>query len=163
MRCQAAERRASVSRERQRGAAALEFALILPLLFLLIYGIVVYSYMFVVQEAITFTAQEAAEAAVKVDPAQARDDYDAAVRNEVRTTAMRVLSFLPAAQQERVLGSDGSAVAVTIESSPTGIGGVVTVDLNFNFAGLFPTVSLPGIGLIPPMPRNLFARGVVGV
>jgi Flp pilus assembly protein TadG len=152
-----------VFQARQRGAAALEFALILPLLFLLIYGIVVYSYMFVLQEAITFTAQEAAEAAVKVDPAQARDDYDNAVRNEVRATATRVLRFLPTAQRQRVLGSDGSSVAVTIESSPTGIGGVVTVDLNFNFAGLFPTISLPGLGQIPPMPSNLFARGVVGV
>ncbi|MGH8458645.1 MAG: TadE/TadG family type IV pilus assembly protein, partial [Nevskiales bacterium] len=58
------------ARRSESGAAALEFAILLPLLLLLIYGLFVYSYMFVVQEAITFAAQEAAEAAVKVDPAQ---------------------------------------------------------------------------------------------
>lgn len=150
-------------RQWESGAAAVEFALLLPLLLLMIYGIVVYSYMFVVQEAITFAAQEAAEAAVKVDPAQDPADYDAAVRAEVVATATRVLDFLPESQRERVLGSDGSKVLVTIEPSPTGIGGVVTVQLSFTFAGLFPTIPLPGVGAIPPMPGTLEARGVVGV
>jgi Flp pilus assembly protein TadG len=147
----------------QGGAAAVEFAILLPLLLLMVYGIIVYSYLFVVQEAITFAAQEAAEAAVKVDPAQDPADYDAAVKAEVVATATRVLDFLPVAQRERVLGSDGSKVQVTIESSPTGIGGVVTVRLSFAFAGMFPVLSLPGLGAVPPMPSTLEARGVVGV
>ncbi|MGH8455117.1 MAG: TadE/TadG family type IV pilus assembly protein [Nevskiales bacterium] len=151
------------ARRSESGAAALEFAILLPLLLLLIYGLFVYSYMFVVQEAITFAAQEAAEAAVKVDPAQDPADYDAAVKAEVVAAATRVLSFLPAAQRERVLGSDGSKVQVTIGASPSGIGGVVTVNLSFNFSGLFPAIPLPGLGPIPPMPGTLEARGVVGV
>lgn len=151
------------SRRGETGAAALEFAILLPLLLLLIYGMFVYSYMFVVQEAITFAAQEAAEAAVKVDPAQDADDYDAAVRAEVVATATRVLGFLPPAQRARVLGSDGSGVIITIGASPTGIGGVVTVNLSFLFTGLFPAIPLPGLGSIPPMPATLVARGVVGV
>ncbi|HXG28480.1 MAG TPA: TadE/TadG family type IV pilus assembly protein [Nevskiales bacterium] len=151
------------SRRGESGAAALEFAIMLPLLLLMIYGIVVYSYMFIVQEAITFAAQEAAEAAVKVDPAQDPADYEAAVRAEVVATATRVLDFLPPAQRERVLGSDGSKVEVTVADSPTGIGGVVTVNLVFSFSGLFPQIPLPALGPIPPMPGTLVARGVVGV
>jgi Flp pilus assembly protein TadG len=147
----------------ESGAAALEFAILLPLLLLMIYGIMVYSYMFVVQEAITFAAQEAAEAAVKVDPAQDPADYEAAVKAEVLATATRVLDFLPPAQRERVLGSDGSKVQVTVGSSPTGIGGIVTVNLSFTFTGLFLQIPLPWIGPIPPMPGTLEARGVVGV
>ena len=149
---------------RESGAAALEFAFLLPLLLLLIYGMFVYSYMFVVQEAITFAAQEAAEAAVKVDPAQDPADYDAAVKTEVRAAATRVLDFLPAAQRARVLGSDGSKVQVTIGASPSGIGGVVTVNLSFTFSGLFPQLPLPFLeNPIPPMPSTLEATGVVGV
>lgn len=151
------------ARRHESGAAALEFAFLLPLLLLLIYGMFVYSYMFVVQEAITFAAQEAAEAAVKVDPAQDPADYDAAVNAEVRATATRVLSFLPVAQQARVLGSDGSKVQVTIAASPSGNGGIVTVNLSFAFSGLFPVIPLPVIGPVPPMPGTLEARGVVGV
>ena len=150
-------------RRGESGAAALEFAILLPLLLMMIYGIVVYSYMFIVQEAITFAAQEAAEAAVKVDPAQDPADYEAAVRAEVQATATRVLGFLPPAQRERVLGSDGSKVEITVGPSPTGIGGVVTVSLSFTFAGLFPQIPLPGVGSIPPMPGTLEAIGVVGV
>jgi hypothetical protein len=116
-----------------------------------------------VQEAITFAAQEAAEAAVKVDPAQDPADYEAAVRTEIIATATRVLDFLPAAQRERVLGSDGSKVQITVGPSPSGIGGVVTVNLSFAFSGLFPVIPLPGVGAIPPMPSTLEARGVVGV
>lgn len=151
------------TRQVQSGAAALEFAFLFPLLLMLVYGMFVYSYMFIVQEAITFAAQEAAEAAVKVDPAQDPSDYDAAVRAEVTATAARVLDFLPATQRERVLGSDGSKIQVTIAASPSGIGGVVTVNLSFAFEGLFPVIPLPGIGPIPPMPSTLDATGVVGV
>jgi Flp pilus assembly protein TadG len=151
------------SRRGESGAAALEFAILLPLLLLMVYGIVVYSYMFIVQEAITFAAQEAAEAAVKVDPAQDPADYEAAVRAEVLATAARVLDFLPPAQRERVLGSDGSKVLVSVGPSPSGTGGVVTVDLSFSFSGLFPQIPLPGLGSVPPMPGTLVARGVVGV
>lgn len=150
-------------RHGEAGAAALEFAVVLPLLLLLIYGLVVYSYMFVLQEAINFAAQEAAEAAVRVDPAQDPADYEAIVNVEVRAAAARVLDFLPASQRERVLGSDGSQVQVTVGPSPTGIGGVVSVGLVFNFQGLFPSLSLPGLGSVPPMPSTLEARGVVGV
>jgi Flp pilus assembly protein TadG len=150
-------------RHGESGAAALEFAILLPLLLLMVYGIVVYSYMFVVQEAITFAAQEAAEAAVKVDPAQDPSDYEAAVRSEVLATATRVLDFLPAAQRERVLGSDGAKVQISIGPSPSGVGGVVTVSLSFAFTGLFPQIPLPGVGPIPPMPGTLEAKGVVGV
>ena len=52
---------------------------------------------------------------------------------------------------------------VSIAPSETGIGGVVTVDLVFNFTGLFPALRLPGLGEVPPLPRVLIARGVVGV
>jgi hypothetical protein len=151
------------ARRGQSGAAALEFAFILPLLLFLIYGMIVYAYVFIVQEAITFAAQEAAEAAVKVDPVQSPEDYQDSVRQAVAAVLRcdntdgqgGVLSFLP--QCGRVSST------VEICPSPTGIGGVVSVRLVFTFTGLFPQLPLPGIGAIPPMPSTLEARGVVGV
>jgi hypothetical protein len=95
------------ARRGQSGAAALEFAFILPLLLFLIYGMVIYAYVFIVQEAITFAAQEAAEAAVKVDPAQSPEDYQDTVRQAVAAVLRcddtdgqgGVLSFLRPRQQ----------------------------------------------------------------
>ncbi|WP_322070385.1 TadE/TadG family type IV pilus assembly protein [Paraburkholderia bannensis] len=51
-------------RERQRGVAAIEFALAFPLFFAILYGIVMYSMMFLVQHSLTSAAAEGARAAL---------------------------------------------------------------------------------------------------
>ena len=67
------------NRTRQRGATALEFAFVFPLLFLLMYGILVYAYIFLLTESLTFVAQEAAESAVAVDPVN-NENYESQVQ-----------------------------------------------------------------------------------
>lgn len=62
-----------LSRVRERGASAVEFALVFPVLFLLVYAVIVYSYTYVLQQAITYTAQHLAEAAVAVNPTPSSD------------------------------------------------------------------------------------------
>ena len=65
---------------RHGGAAAVEFAFIFPVLFMLTYGAVVYSYAYVLKQSLTFAAQEAAEAAVDIDPANtSASDYKGAL------------------------------------------------------------------------------------
>lgn len=151
------------SRRRQGGAAAVEFAFVFPVLFLLIYGVIIYSYIFVLQESINFAAQEAAEAAVQVDPDE--DDRDALRIAEIRRTAVNVLGWLPENQRQRVLGDDdGSAVGVQFCTAGNGIcpasSDAVTVTLSFRVMEppLFPVLSLPGLGEVPPLPERLVAR-----
>lgn len=154
---------------RQRGAAAMEFALVFPFLFLLIYGTVVYSYLFVLQQALVFAAQESAEAAVKVDP---ETGSDAQITQAVQQMAVSVLSWLPQAQRDRVLGdANGSAVSVTLCEEgqafpcPADTSAVV-VRLTFNVASpnyLFPVISLFGVGAVPPMPATLTAMAVARI
>lgn len=144
---------------RQRGATAMEFALIFPLLFALLYGVVVYSYVFVLQESITYAAQQAAANAISVDPAVAGDAYVDTVRTRVRAGARAALDWLPEAQQERVLGSGGESVQVDLVSDPAG--SLVEVRLLFGLAGMFPAVSLPYVGEIPPLPEALTATATV--
>lgn len=147
-------------RWRQLGAAAVEFAFVFPLLFLLIYGVIVYSYVFVLQESIAYAAQKAAEAAVTVAPDAA--GYDALAREQAKTMAGRVLSWLPAAQRERVLGDDNGKVEVLF--IPVGDSDAVQVTLRFELRGLFPVLNLPLIGEVPPLPeRPLFAQAVARV
>ena len=74
-----------------RGAAAVEFAFVFPVLFLLIYGVIVYSYIFMLQESINYAAQQAAEAAVAVEPDIA--GYDALATARARMMASRVLTI----------------------------------------------------------------------
>ena len=152
-------------RRRQCGAVAVEFALVFPLLFLLMYGIVVYSYVFVLNSALNFAAQESAEAAVQVDPTAANADSLRTTR--ARQTAAAVLNWLPVAQRDRVVGNGGSAVQVQFcpESAqeacpPDGGGIIVTLVMPVTEPALFPRVTLPLVGAIPPLPVSLRAQAV---
>lgn len=49
----------------QRGAAAIEFALIFPAFFMLLYGIITYALIFVAQQSLTLAAEEGARAALR--------------------------------------------------------------------------------------------------
>jgi len=154
---------------RQAGAAAVEFALVFPLLFLLIYGMLVYSYLFVLQQSLVFAAQEAAEAVVQVDP---ETGTDAQRTQRAQQMATQILSWLPEGQRLRVLGdNNGGAVAVTIceigqaSPCPTSSSGVI-VRLTFNVASpsyLFPVINFVGMGPVPPMPTTLTAMAVARI
>lgn len=155
-------------RHRQSGAAAVEFAFVFPFLFLLMYGVVVYAYLFVIHQSMSYAAQEAAEAAVAVSPAASNPDSLRATR--IRSTATAVLSWMPAAQRQRVVGTAGERVQ--IQYCVGGSGGlcpsgtdavIVTLTFNPNSPALFPVVQMPLLGAIPPMPAQLTARAVARI
>ncbi len=146
---------------RQTGATALEFALIFPLLFAMLYGVVAYSYVFVLQESITYAAQQAAATAVNVSPAVAGGGYQDAVRTRVRAGAVASLSWLPDSQRARVLGANGEAVEVTFPVSTAG--SLVAVRMVFDLQDLFPAMNLPFVGSFPPLPDSLVTSATVVV
>lgn len=146
---------------RQHGAAAVEFAFVFPILFALIYAAIVYGYVFVVNESVHFAAKEAAESAVRVDPAIA--DYEQRVTRIVRATAVESLEWMPEGQRARVIGDEaGSKVQVqfeTVESERA-----LRVRLVFDVVAprpLFPVVRLPLVGPVPPLPEHLRASAMV--
>lgn len=157
------------SRARQNGATAVEFAFVFPILFMLMYGIVVYAYVFVVQQSLQYAVQEAAEAAVKVNPAAG--NADALRAANARLTAARVLRWLPSGQQQRVIG-DASGSAVTVEQQAPGCawcppdshGFRVTLEFKMNQPNwLFPVLDLPLVGTVPPLPETLRASAVTRI
>ena len=54
-------------RRAQRGAYALEFALVFPVLFLLVYGIFTYGLIFTAQQSLSLAAEEGARAMLRYD------------------------------------------------------------------------------------------------
>jgi Flp pilus assembly protein TadG len=140
---------------KQRGASAVEFAFVFPVLFLLVYGVIVYSYVYVLQQSITFAAQHSAESVASVDPSP-QASFDSRVRERVRQVAVEQLRWLPASQRDRVLGDNGEKLGiefVEVEGSS-----VVRVRVSFDLDGLFPSIALPLIGNIPPLPAQLQAQ-----
>lgn len=154
------------TRRAQGGAAAVEFAFVFPILFLLIYGVIVYSYVFVLQESINFASQEAAEAAVAVDPDE--PDADALRDAAVRATARATLGWLSDAHRERVLGSGEQKVGVEFCQAGAGTfcpgdSDAVRVTLVFDIAEsepIFPVLNLYIVGRVPPLPETLTAQAV---
>lgn len=152
----------------QSGAAVVEFAFVFPILFLLVYGVIVYAYIYVLKQSIVYAAQEAAEAAVAVDPQI--DDAFARRQAVVRATAVSALSWLPASQRARVTGAGGERVEVAL--CPAGTqncpmdSDALRVTLRFDIANpnsLFPVLNLYMVGSVPPLPDTLTATAVVRI
>src|SRR5262245_45091121 len=116
-------------RRKQRGAVAVEFALVLPLLLVLVLGMMDYGWYFYCSLSSTNAAREAARAGTTVpggDGARAR------------TTAIDYLSSAG-------LGKQPVSVTVSVAAGPT----TVTVDVNMHFAPLVGFVPLPSDGAGP--------------
>jgi len=162
------------ARKRQAGGAMVEFAFVFPILFLLVYGVIVYAYVYVIQQSITYAAQEAAEAAVAVDPEQ--DDPFTQQQDVARQMAISALSWLPESQKARVLGEAGDKVEVELcemggDGCPADSDGLI-VRLRFTVRpegsgcatnALFPMLNLYMVGCVPPLPATLSATAVVRV
>jgi Flp pilus assembly protein TadG len=152
----------SRGRRAQGGSVVVEFAFVFPILFMLIYGTIVYSYVFVINESIHYAAKTAAESAIRVDPAAG--DYDVLVSNTARSTASRVLDWMPASQRARFADSTGEAIgSVSFESTVDGMR-AVRVELDFDVSesrpAIFPVLTLPFVGEVPPLPDRMRASAI---
>jgi Flp pilus assembly protein TadG len=150
---------------RQAGSAMVEFAFVFPILLFLIYGLVVYAYIFVLQESITFVAQQAAASAVSVAPGATAATTNAQITTLAQNTVSQYLSWLSADQLSRVSTTVNFCSTTTGTTCPTDGSNAVVVTVNFNMntpAQLFPTLDF-GSGAFPPMPANLVSTATVRI
>ncbi len=129
---------------RQRGAAAIEFALAFPLFFVLFYGIVAYSLIMTLEQSLTHAAAEGARAAVAVDPASFGDDE--AYKNEIKeracASASGSLAWLPDPLTCKSEFQSDSGIAT------------VTVTLEYSVPSV-PVIQFPFLPKIPDVPDPL--------
>ena len=120
----------------QRGATLIEFSLILVALLTLLYGIIVYSIVFVTQQAVAYAAESGADAIAVVDP---DDDGFLTLAETVATAEVtRVAAFLPGSPGVTV--DDSSALGATPVP-----GREIRVTVTYNFANW----GFLGRGLLP--------------
>lgn len=150
-------RRLSRSLRKQRGAAAIEAALLFVIFFTLFYAIVSYSMPLLMMQAFQHAASSGARAAVAVDPA--KDDYEGKVELEVRRVVGDLLNWLPPAAHSAVLeGKNG--VQVDYNQATRML--TVTVSFpNYTTTPLIPILSFPLVGDVPKLPSDLTARAAV--
>jgi Flp pilus assembly protein TadG len=140
------------------GSASIEFALVFPLFFFLIYGGAHYGLIFALSISMNAAASDAARAALAADPEDA--NFATLVQTRARAAVVSRLDWLPAAQRAAVLGASGEKVDVEIEADAT-LGNVVRVAIHYpDYATspLLPRITFPVLGAIPPLPAQLGAQ-----
>ncbi|WP_426206054.1 TadE/TadG family type IV pilus assembly protein [Pseudomonas sp. TWP3-1] len=133
---------------KQKGAVAIEFALVFVIFFAVFYGIVSYSLPMLLMQAFTQSTSEAVRRSVALDPSTA--NYATAVQTVARTELARRLAWLPASLNFNA----------TTDATVTYVGGLLTVRINYPTSKLnqaLPFLVLPGIGAVPRLPANLTA------
>ncbi|WP_085695301.1 MULTISPECIES: TadE/TadG family type IV pilus assembly protein [unclassified Pseudomonas] len=135
-------------RKSQKGAVAIEFALVFVIFFAVFYGLVSYSLPFVLMQSFNQATSEAVRRGVAVDPATA--NYSTVLVNTANTTLQQQLAWVPPSFN-LVIGVDTSAVYSA---------GTLTVSVNYPTSKLnqvLPFLVLPGVGTVPSLPANLTA------
>ncbi|TEA59027.1 MULTISPECIES: TadE/TadG family type IV pilus assembly protein [unclassified Pseudomonas] len=138
------------SRKAQKGAVAIEFALVFVIFFAVFYGLVSYALPFVLMQTFNQATAEAIRRAVAVDPTI--PNYSTVVVSTANAALSQQLSStLPSLNV--VVGTDTS----TVYDSTAG---TLTVSVNYPVSKLnqvIPFLVLPGIGAVPSLPTNLTA------
>jgi hypothetical protein len=124
----------------ENGTAAIEFALVFPVLFAVLYGIVTYSVIFVAQQSLTLAAEEGARAALNYQNAADVAAALAARGRSACTAASHAAGWLGAnarcAAQAQPCSYDASMDCIE-----------VTLSYDYGSHPLLPTLPLVGLAL----------------
>ena len=142
-------RRYTVSRHGQRGATAIEFALVFPLFFAIFYAIVTFSLIFVAQQSLTLASEEGARAALNY---QVASSVTSAVAARASNAASVAASMFPA-----MISRGASSVAASASCGASMQCITVTVSYDYATYPLVPTLPLLGMAL----PRQLSSSATV--
>ncbi|WP_064117282.1 TadE/TadG family type IV pilus assembly protein [Pseudomonas fluorescens] len=143
-------------RKSQKGAVAIEFALVFIIFFAVFYGLVSYSLPFVMMQSFNQATSEAVRRSVAVDPAT--PNYATVVVNTANAALTQQLQWVTA-PFNLVVGVDTSAIYSTGGSN--GPNGTLTVTVNYPVSKLnqvIPFLVLPGFGTVPNLPPYLTAK-----
>ena len=155
----------------QKGAAAIEFAIIFPIFFLIFYAVVTYGLIFAAQQTITLAASEGARAAVRYQSVK-----DEATRQSLRIAAACDMSNKVLAWLKKTGGGAGGASGAcasgitttqvtadkTLCSSLNGVTCIkVLVTYDYDKAPLVPKLLGPLMGL--PTPKTLQGQAVAQI
>jgi Flp pilus assembly protein TadG len=139
----------------EHGAAAVEFALVAPLLLLLVFGVISYGYMLSFRQALSQGAAEGARAAA-VSPYPSATDKQQAALNAINdaldvdaygVTCTGVAANSPLKKDGATVGTC-SVITASCASDPTKDCVTVTLDYLYKDHPLLP--NFPGVGLVLP-------------
>ncbi len=153
---------------RQRGIVAVEFALVFPAFFLILYAIVTYGVILATQQAITLAAAEGGRAALRYPAGATNSAGSLALRTASACSAVQAqLAWLTAAALGTGCGSNATAPGVSVQTAACPYGtatgaSCLTVTVRYDYAGYPLLPRLMGAWSLPT-PEQLVGRAVVQV
>ncbi|EPJ79676.1 MAG: TadE/TadG family type IV pilus assembly protein [Pseudomonas sp.] len=133
---------------KQKGAAAIEFAIVFIIFFGVFYGLVTYSLPLLMMQSFNAATSEAVRRSVALSPTI--NNYDSLVTSQARTVLTTQLSWMP-----------GSLAFSPSDATVTYVAGLLTVRIDYpksKLTQVLPLLTLPFIGEVPRLPDNLSAQ-----
>lgn len=155
----------AVRGKKQKGAVAIEFALVFVLFLVILYAIMSYAVTFLLWAGLTFAASEGARSAIAVDPLSFANDaaYNAALETRANARVDDALVWMPPAIRGKIRGDYTSNQVSQVVDDPTR-GKIINVRLiypNYINDPVIPVISFPGYG--PLLPNSFEMRGFASV
>lgn len=144
----------------ESGASAIEFALIFPIFFFVLYGSVSYGLLFALNQSLISAVDNGTRAAIAVDPRVS--EFETIATDTARAAVAESISWLSPSVRAAVLGASNESVSVSI-ASEAGLGTTIEIVVEYpNYASnpLIPALDFPVLGSIPPLPDALRARAI---
>ncbi|MFK3796684.1 MULTISPECIES: TadE/TadG family type IV pilus assembly protein [unclassified Pseudomonas] len=134
---------------KQKGAAAIEFAVVFVIFFAVFYGLLTYSLPLLLMQSFNNAAAEAVRQGVAISPSVS--GYVTVVKNQATQALTTQLSWIPTP----------FAFSVASDTSVSFDGKLLQVSINYprsKLTQVVPVLTLPGIGDVPNLPTYLSAQ-----
>ncbi|MHC8322533.1 TadE/TadG family type IV pilus assembly protein [Pseudomonas sp. GB2N2] len=134
---------------KQKGAVAIEFALVFVIFFAVFYGIVTYSLPLLLMQSFNQSTAEAVRRSVALDTNT--PGYQTAIIALAKSELTKQTAWIPAALNFNVV----------TDADATYVGGLLKVEINYptnKLRQVIPFLNLPGIGQVPNLPATLTAK-----
>lgn len=143
---------------RQRGAAAVEFALVLPALLLLLWGLITFATMFYTQLAVSRAASDGARTAAQMAGTPDLTVIRAEVIESLAASAVVPRSSNHSIEARRVWINDNVVITPTLTTCNSATCIVVRVQFPYNLTRVLPPIELPLISPMSWLPDTLVAE-----
>ena len=147
---------------REDGAAAVEFALVVPLLLVLLFGIISYGYMLSFRQALSQSAAEGARAAA-VSPSTSTEEQTMTSALNALNQALETYGVACNGTSMTYDGVPAGSCSVTIDTCANNLSKrCATVALDYEYRENSPIPTFPGVGLVLPASLDYAAVAEVG-
>ncbi|MBW2939483.1 TadE/TadG family type IV pilus assembly protein [Zhongshania aquimaris] len=144
--------------QRQKGAVAIEFVFIFPVLFIICYAIIVYGLAFLLVQNFTYSSEEVLRAALVCEDCETPEDWETEINTiaNIRLKKDDADGLLIYSPDSLVWSSDCRDASVPEDGEPA-LDGIIC-EVTVSAAPLLDGISMPGFGKLPTLPDQLSGK-----